>query len=191
MKEHPDKRKQNLAIAYAIKRKAMKKKMAHGGDASCYMEEGGMTDEEMDMMNETSNVPSADKKTADSFRKSFNVPGFADGGFVGEEEESGYEEMPAEHEKMNHAAEMEDEDMISRIMHQRYSKGGMVANDTQELADFEENEFDDLVKDDHLEFHETGANSGDEDGDEKVVEDGEDMVGRIMKKRKQHNPRPA
>lgn len=95
--------------------------------------------------------------------------------------------------KHNMQAMIEDDDMISRIMKKRYSEGGVVANETKETADEEPNEFDDLVKDDDLEFSETGANSGDELGDEAEDEDRKDIVSRIMKSRakKDKNPRPA
>lgn len=87
-----------------------------------------------------------------------------------------------------------EEDMVGRIMKKRqhmYSKGGMVANDTPPEADFDENEFDDLVKDDHLEGHNTGADEGDELGDEYDA-DHDDMVAKVMmKRRKQRNPNPA
>lgn len=84
--------------------------------------------------------------------------------------------MPAEHEQ--------DADMIARIMHKRkmYSQGGMVANDDEPIADGMEAQYDELAKDDHLEMHDTGANSGDEDGSE--LNQDTDMVGRIMKRRK-------
>lgn len=90
--------------------------------------------------------------------------------------------------------EHDEHDMVSRIMKQRsnhYSEGGRVANEDHIEADFEPNEFDDLAKDDHLEFHDTGANSGDELGDEQEDEDRHDIVSRIMKSRKlkDRNPR--
>lgn len=159
----------------------------------------------------------------------------AKGGFVHEEESTGYRSMPKEHAKKDHTAMMEDdrmlnqhgeeevgaegmyeddehhpehmdphavenqddhEDMIGRIMKQRarhFSKGGRVSNDTPVTADFEDNQFDDLVKDDDLEEHYTGANSGDEIGDHQEDEDRRDIVSRIMKSRrlKDRLPHPA
>lgn len=157
----------------------------------------------------------------------------AEGGMVGEEEASGYLQMPKEHERKDHAAMMEDdrmldqhgteevgamgmeednepqhermvshplenqddhEDMVGRIMRQRtkhFSKGGQVANDTPITADFEKNQFDDLVKDDDLEQHYTGANSGDEIGDEQEDEDRRDIVARIMKSRRKKDRMPV
>lgn len=126
----------------------------------------------------------------------------AKGGFVEEEESSGYLPEPkehAEHEVMHPVENQgfpEEEDMIGRIMKQRaqhYSRGGQVANDTPIHADLEDNQFDDLVKRDDLEQHYTGANSGDEIGDHQEDEDRHDIVTRIMKSRrlKDRNPRPA
>lgn len=90
----------------------------------------------------------------------------------------------------------EEEDMIGRIMKKRvghYSEGGKVANETEPKADFEEAEYDDLVKDDELEEHYTGKNSGDEVGNEAEEEDEKDVVSRIMKSRKKKDkmPHPA
>lgn len=105
-----------------------------------------------------------------------NLP-MADGGFIGS------------HQSMDH-----EEDMVGRVMKKRqhmYSKGGQVANDTPPEADFEENQFDDLVKDDELESHFDAKNSGDMDGNEYGA-DHDDMIARVMmKRRKQHNPNPA
>jgi hypothetical protein len=98
-------------------------------------------------------------------RPTGGVAGFAHGGDVSDHEQ--------------------DADMIARIMHKRkqYSEGGQVANDNGVAeADHASAEFDDLVLDDHLDFHETGANSGDEDGS-KLNQD-TDLVGKIMRKRK-------
>lgn len=87
-------------------------------------------------------------------------------------------------------------DMVGRIMKHRehmYSKGGEVANDDQPMADAMPNDFDDLALHDGLEFHDTGANSGDELGDEAEDHDRKDIVSKIMKSRakKDRNPRPA
>lgn len=118
----------------------------------------------------------------------------ADGGYIEEEEASGYMSKPEEHhEHMDpHAEENQDdhEDMVGRIMKHRmkhtqhYSEGGRVANETPVTADFEENQFDDLPKDDELEEHYTGKNSGDEIGDAQEDEDRRDIVSRIMKSRR-------
>ena len=139
--------KQSLAIAYAMKRKAAqmakggmmhKREMpcaAHGMMA-CHMCSGG------DMM--------------------------AEGGEIEHEEKSsGYHHMPEEHEHHPHhepmeedeEMPMEEDDMVARIMakikkdheegmhvRKEYSEGGRVSNDDEPLADFEKNQFDDLVK---------------------------------------------
>ncbi len=132
------------------------------------------------------------RQMADSMRKAFHGDGYADGGFVGEEEASGYHEMPMSSEYD------EGHDIVHDIMMSRaegYSEGGQVANDvgTGEEADKEPNQFDDLVKDDDLEEHYTGKNSGDEVGNEEHDEEDEDMVDSIMKsrKKKDRNPSPA
>lgn len=123
----------------------------------------------------------------------------ASGGFIEEENASGMEAMPVEHEKQNEAAMHEDADMIARIMHKRkeYSEGGQVANDigTGQDADALPNQFDDLVlRDDDMEDADyTGADSGDEIGDHAQDERDKDVVHRIMKSRskKDRMPRPA
>lgn len=78
--------------------------------------------------------------------------------------------------------------------HGNYSEGGRVANEDEITAGFEPNEFDDLHLRDDLDFEYTGANSGDELGDEGEDERRRDIVSRIMRsraKRAGHNPRPA
>lgn len=137
---------------------------------------------------------------------------YAEGGAVEEDDrmlnQHGEEEVGAmdmeedngpQHERMiEHPVENQDdhEDMVGRIMRQRtkhFSEGGRVANDTPVYADFEDNQFDDLVKDDDLDQHDTGKNSGDELGDAQEDEDRRDIVSRIMKSRrmKDRMPRPA
>ncbi len=129
-----------------------------------YLAEGG--EAEMDTPEPEQNP------VAKSIKKAFKMPGYAEGG-----------EM--------------DDDMVSQIMHKRkmMSEGGRVANDVGEgeYADEEPNQFDDLVKDDHLEEHYTGKNSGDEDGDHEHDEEMHDMISEIMKSRKKKDkmPRPA
>ncbi len=84
--------------------------------------------------------------------------------------------------------------LVDRIMKKRMmSKGGEVANDTDPMADGESADYDVLADDDGLEFHETGANSGDEIGDKAEDEEEHDLVSRIMRSRgkKDRNPRPA
>ena len=84
----------------------------------------------------------------------------------------------------------DDSDMIGRIMSRRMAKGG----DVEPLADFESNDFDRMdqidVPDD---ANYTGANSGDELGNEALDENDADLIGRIMRSRakKDRMPRPA
>lgn len=81
------------------------------------------------------------------------------------------------------------EDLVGQVLAKRMSKGGMLANEKGPGVDGLPNEFDDLALRDNLEFSDTGANSGDEDGDSSLFED---TVSKVMlKRRKQHNPRPA
>lgn len=126
----------------------------------------------------------------------------AEGGFVEEEKESGYEPMPEEHEVHNSGAEHEEakmsheemlEDLVGEIMAKHYSEGGRVANDTPPIADSEEADYDVLPEEDDLAFHYTGANSGDEIGDEQEDEDRDDVVSMAYRswKKKDRNPRPA
>ncbi len=90
-------------------------------------------------------------------------------------------------------------DMVGRIMAQRYSEGGRVANmdhgqtdaDADEsaeydkgLAGFHMNEFDDLALRDDLSSEYTGANSGDELGNDRTSHDQESDVERIMRQRR-------
>lgn len=107
--------------------------------------------------------------------------GYADGGFVHEEEASGYPELPIEDE--------EGYGMVDEIMKQRYSEGGVLANEDHGSADEEPNQFDDLVKDDHLE-----ANYKDNDGEVGDVsedEDRSDMISEIMRSRKKKGQMPS
>ena len=81
-------------------------------------------------------------------------------------------------------------DVVDRIM-ARMSEGGEIANggETNE-ADQAPAEFDDLALRDGLEFHDTGASSGDEDGSPAAdMDDDDDIVSRIMKKMRQTMPR--
>lgn len=125
---------------------------------------------------------------------------YAEGGFVREEKESGYEDMPKARKSHEYPHEVENQDLVARAMDAlhmarggMYSEGGKVANDTPDMADFEENDFDDLPKEDDLSFHYTGESSGDEDGDEQEDDDRHDIVERIMRSRKKKDrmPHPA
>ena len=95
--------------------------------------------------------------------------GFAEGGAVDPMMEV---ECPSCSHKFSHGGDVEEEeeaplltddgeqsdshdmDMISRIMHKRkMSRGGQIDNEDKPTAEFEPNEFDDLAKEDGLEFH--------------------------------------
>ncbi len=84
-------------------------------------------------------------------------------------------------------------DIVDRVMAKKYSKGGMVANDTDPSADALPNEFDDLVLRDDLESSYTGKDSGDELGNAQMDDDNDDIVSRVMRSRKLKDkmPRPA
>ena len=93
-----------------------------------------------------------------------------------------------------YAEDGDDLDMISHIMRKRMSKGGQATNDTLDPGiEDDDAQYDDLVKDDDLEFHDTGANSGDEVGDAQEDMDRDDMISMIMasRKKKDRMPRPA
>lgn len=177
--------RQDLAMAYAMKRKAQQ--MAKGG--MCYAHGGAARKKE------EWHARPCTKHGAYECQSCMGPHGhpYAEGGFVEEEKASGYEMMPKALDKENMAAEEEDNDMIERIMSQRYSEGGRVANDDEPIADEEPNQFDDLVKRDDLEFSYDGANSGDELGNERLDQDDEDLVARIMasRRKKDRMPQPA
>lgn len=172
----------SLAMSYNMKKK---RKMAAGGEV----------DEEQASTPPTPNLPGANSAQS-SMRKAFK---FAKGG-----EASAMEE---DDKDLNQHAPMTKEDMyddlVDRIMmhksddlssEARLSEGGMVANETDVAsADEMPADYDDLVLDDTLESHYTGANSGDELGNAQEDEDRKDIVSRIMKsnRKKDRNPRPA
>lgn len=82
------------------------------------------------------------------------------------------------------------EDLVGQVLKGRkMSQGGKVANEQGSGVDGLPNEFDDLALRDDLEFSYTGANSGDERGDSSLLDD---AVAKVMlRRRKQHNPKPA
>lgn len=85
-------------------------------------------------------------------------------------------------------------DIISRAMKKcKYSKGGMVANETPITAGFKPNEFDDLALRDDIESSYTGENSGDDLGSMEEDDRRRDIVSRVMRSRmkKDRLPRPA
>lgn len=84
------------------------------------------------------------------------------------------------------------DELFDKMMADRYSMGGKVSNDSAPTADDLPAEYDYLVLNDDLEEHYTGANSGDELGSEEETKRRNQIVAEVMmKRRKQHNPRPA
>lgn len=188
--------KGNMAMAYGMKKKA--KKMAMGGDAGHQSEE-----HDEDMLHQSmDSLPEAETGSID--RKSRAMRAFAGGGMVeGAHQSPGMghtihihvnpqaqQDTGAMHpQKMAEGGDVDDCDMVGRVMKKRqgYSEGGKVANEEsgestdnpESFAKADGNEFDDMALDDDLEFHDTGENSGDEDGSEL----NQDFVGKIMKKR--------
>ena len=105
-----------------------------------------------------------------------------------------YGDPEEEETHLQHERELEEREEVHEEEHPRHlSEGGRIANDDEPMADSEPAQYDDLVKDDHLHEHYTGANSGDEIGDEEEDEDRHEIVSRIMKSRrlKDRMPRPA
>jgi hypothetical protein len=197
--------KQSLAIAYNMKRKA--KKMAEGGQITgnyqgacdehcthpCQVHPQAEYDEAD--YNESRPMKSDSAAMHESGRR-LNQHGEIEEGPEGDggEHSESYEGNPG-----NSHDEYQDtmhEDMVGRIMkqrQQRFSEGGKVANQDEEITGDMPNEFDVLHLEDNLEGHDTGANSGDELGDAQEDKDRADIVARIMasRKKKDRNPNPA
>lgn len=122
----------------------------------------------------------------------------ADGGFIEEEMADGHEDHI---DNAHDADDMMEDELIHRIMQHRanrYSRGGMIANESgigklNQMADSKPNMFDDLVLRDDLESSYTGANSGDEIGNEQEDHDRSDIIAKIMasRRKKDRMPRPA
>lgn len=170
--------KQSLAIAYAMKRKAQRKKMADGGEVKPEPKSSPTPQPAPKMDSE------AMKSVSDSFKSA--VQSYAEGGEAGamEEDDMEFNQKPVD---MKESTEDADDDLVMRIMHKRYSKGGQVANDTGngEIADEMPNQFDDLVLDDDLDSsYGEDDNAGDELGNKQEDEDRADLVDRIMLKSK-------
>jgi hypothetical protein len=87
----------------------------------------------------------------------------------------------------------EGHDLVDAIMLKRKGNSpGAEANRTGPMTDFEDNQFDDLVKDDHLdsEADYTGANSGDHLGNEAMDERDHDLISAIMRSRRKKDRLP-
>jgi len=122
----------------------------------------------------------------------------AEGGMAHAEDDYDPEEEPMPKENM--AAEDEDKMLLEMVMKGepedeigKYSEGGKVANEDTPEAEFMPNQFDDLALRDDLEADYTGANSGDEIGDEQEDDDRKKVLDMIMRSRakKDKMPRPA
>lgn len=146
--EHGKPQKQSLAIAYAMKRKAQKKKMADGGE----------------MTSDSPSLPGADDfqsgmRKATHYAEGGKVCEHCGGGMMAEggEMESGYHDLPQDVRELNEMAEHEDdkdlnqhsvnmhaetsipeEDLVDRIMDKksknfssedRLAKGGYIEGD--------------------------------------------------------------
>lgn len=126
------------------------------------------------------------------------------------EECSGYEQHEGDDRKSDGPAMAEDSkrlgqhpgsSVVSRIMRSRasgidqsYAEGGRVLpdddSDLAELADGQDNDFDYMHNRELESFSDTGANSGDELGNAKQMED-RDIVKRLMNRRsKSRMPSP-
>lgn len=201
--EHGKPQKQSLAIAYAMKRKAQRKKMADGGEAP--------TPEPTPIFEDSQDVLDSRKAVSDSFNSAVK---HAEGGEV------------CEHCGSEKIGEVEEQDLVDRIMEKRsedfssedrladggyleddemyphaknkmfdvtnkYSEGGRVANSDEIEAGFDPNEFDDLhLRDDLESSYGEDDNAGDDLGNKQEDEDRADLVDRIMLKNfKQKIPR--
>lgn len=198
--------KPSLSISYALKKKA--KKMADGGDVKSDMlrsQEHAQSGQkavhtERGAFGNPHGAPSVkshSKKEHErviSELRSMKKPNLlAEGGMIDDEEM-----MPEDtvHGEQDDSHMM---DMIDHIMNKRkmMSEGGKVANsgmgELDEMADGQVNNFDDLSLRDDLESSYTGANSGDEIGNEGEDDRRSDIISRIMasRKKKDRMPRPA
>ena len=171
----------NLAIAYSMKRKA--KKMADGGEVDT------LTPQDY---NRASNARD------NAIQQSRSLEGSTEGSW-NSQLKSDYEKRAGDMEEIvrngpakSDGLAMSHGGLIDKIISKKYSEGGKVANDSEPTADGDSADFDDLALRDGLEFSETGANSGDEDGDSAEDKDRNDIIARAMKSHsKGRNPRPA
>lgn len=85
-----------------------------------------------------------------------------------------------------------DDDLVSSIMRKRGNSPGAKANETGPISDFEDNQFDYMVKDDDMggKADYTGANSGDMIGNAQEDEDRHDVISQIMKSRRKKDRLP-
>lgn len=215
--EHGKPQKQALAIAYAMKRKARMayggkmKKMAEGGIPEAEHESPSSAHHQTrdeDKFHEEEYASGYESMPMDGAKENhraemeagrdLNQHGEDETGPMGAYAQGGMYDDDDTPEKPAPIAggyaeggEIDDLDMVGHIMKKRqmcYSEGGRVANDTPITVDFEDNDFDNLVKRDDLESSYTGANSGDDDGDSSVDMPGEDVVSRMMRMRRDRMP---
>lgn len=212
--------KQNLAISYAMKRKA--KKMAYGGDTSSQKPKNYMDPYNQDGISFTDNRGLPPEKYGTDpntivIKKNptyglgdiIHSTSYAEGGRV-PKMDVGYPSkmidefgVPiASQDRSGYPSQMmdkppnqsEDDPFIMNLMKKRargYSKGGMVSNSDKPTADFEPNEFDDLHLNDDLESDSDGANNGDMLGNKREDMDREDIISRIMKSRAKKDRMPS
>lgn len=164
----------SLHMAYALKKR---QKMASGG-AVCEACRGGRCMKHGGMMAEGGEVKEKSKYGQ------IKTPGHPDPDRLRR-----LDQWEIDNKQGKYAPKkMAEGGLIDRIMAKRMSEGGLIANDVEPIADDEPNDFDVLPEEDDLESSYTGANSGDEDGG--LAED--DMIDRIMLKRKKDRmPSPA
>ena len=191
--------KQSLAIAYATKRKAEQHK-AEGGEMKCYahgtegcphcMAEGGDVKGVHRSMADIYGEEDMEKGTSMAGAAVHASRRYPETGHVAKDE---HKRVLAEMKGMKkphlYAHGGKASETIGRLMEKHYSKGGQVANDVEDLADYDPNEFDDLVLTGGLEHGEEGSM---ELGDEAEEHDRNDPVMRaMMRYKRQRNPRPA
>jgi len=137
--EHGHPQKQSLAIAYAMKRKSARKKMADGGPVS----DPKKLEEAQESMRKAFNYaeggeapePSPtpephlteEQKKVKEFLEA--MPVMAKGGFVKEEMASGYLPEPKEHEKQNAMAMHEDAKRLNEHMPDMHAETSMAEQD--------------------------------------------------------------
>ncbi len=188
--------KRGIAIAYSMK---SKKKASGGtvesGDAEMNLSKGGNVDSKIyDRGDESrqkgvhlTNYKGKGNSAAGSYVKSAksgntSVPKEKLHEYAKEEHGRVLDEMRSDKgDRRNLAGGGEVE--CPSCLH-KFSHGGEIANDDEPIADEMPAQFDFLADEDGLEFHDTGANSGDEDGDPDPDKKKNDLVSRAMISRK-------
>ena len=180
--------KQSLAIAYALKRKA--KKMADGGQVEHEAAESDAVERQEHQ------EPQHD--LVDRQEQSKPLKQLAEGGDIEEDSVDRQEHKAPQKDLVDHS------DPSKPIIMQKLAKGGVVDRimakrkgplaeamegeaEEDHLADSEENEFDDVVKEDSAESH---IPSDEEHSDEQEDEDRKDIVSKIMASRRLKDKMP-